>query len=99
MIKQKTVFVLGAGASKPYGFPTGGELRNFALSRMTREGWTKHLSELGFKQPKVAAFVEAFRESPPSSLDLFVEHRPTDVRLAKAAIVGSTDPTTGKKLS
>ena len=89
MITRKTVFVLGAGASKPYGFPTGGELRDIALQRMRWEvggRWTKHLSELGFKQPKVAAFVEAFRESPQSSLDLFVEHRPTDVRLAKAAI-------------
>jgi len=27
MIKEKTVLILGAGASKPYGFPTGEELR------------------------------------------------------------------------
>ena len=27
MITEKTVFILGAGASKPYGFPTALELR------------------------------------------------------------------------
>lgn len=28
MITRRTVLVLGAGASKPYGYPLGGELRN-----------------------------------------------------------------------
>lgn len=27
MITENTIFILGAGASKPYGFPTGAELR------------------------------------------------------------------------
>ena len=33
MIKIPTVFVLGAGASKPYGYPTGIELRNKIIHR------------------------------------------------------------------
>ena len=28
MIETPTLFVLGAGASKPYGYPTGPELRS-----------------------------------------------------------------------
>jgi hypothetical protein len=33
MINHKTVLVLGAGASRPYFFPTGAELRNLLLQR------------------------------------------------------------------
>ena len=32
MIRRSTVFILGAGASKPYGFPTGEELFRTARS-------------------------------------------------------------------
>ena len=28
MLTYNTVFILGAGASKPFGFPTGAELKN-----------------------------------------------------------------------
>lgn len=28
MIKTNTLFILGAGASKPFGYPTGKELRD-----------------------------------------------------------------------
>jgi len=31
MITKPTVLVIGAGASKPYGFPTGQELRDYIL--------------------------------------------------------------------
>jgi hypothetical protein len=33
MISHKTVLILGAGASRPYLFPTGGELRDLLLQR------------------------------------------------------------------
>ena len=32
MIKTPTVFVLGAGASQPFGFPLGFELRDSAIN-------------------------------------------------------------------
>lgn len=34
MIRSRTVIVLGAGASKPYGFPTGPELRHDLVTRI-----------------------------------------------------------------
>jgi hypothetical protein len=34
LIRQKTVFVLGAGASRPYGFPPGEELRAQILKNL-----------------------------------------------------------------
>jgi hypothetical protein len=35
MIKTQTLFIIGAGASVPYGFPTGGKLLSDAKSRRT----------------------------------------------------------------
>jgi len=32
MIKTKTLFILGAGASAPFGYPTGIELRKAILT-------------------------------------------------------------------
>ena len=34
MIKSKTVFVIGAGASKEVGFPLGAELRHIISSKL-----------------------------------------------------------------
>ena len=45
MIPEKTVLVLGAGASRPYLFPTGAELTNLILMRGEN---TSILSNMGF---------------------------------------------------
>ena len=37
MITHPTVFILGAGASKPYGFPTGKELRVQIITEFVNE--------------------------------------------------------------
>ena len=81
------MFVLGAGASKPYGFPTGEELLDSVLRGMSLEpGWRSHLAKLEFDQKQVDAFRRDFLESGQPSVDLFVEHRPEYERLGKAAI-------------
>ncbi|MBA7522044.1 hypothetical protein ES705_14156 [subsurface metagenome] len=38
MIKERTIFILGAGASKPYGLPTGPELKADILYFLNRPG-------------------------------------------------------------
>ncbi len=88
MIKRETVFVLGAGASKPYGFLTGRDLKANVLKNMTwGEGpWRGYLSELQFARDEVTVFNREFGESGRPSVDLFVEHRPDYLRLGKAAI-------------
>ena len=88
MIKRETVFVLGAGASKPYGFLTGRDLKANVLTNMTWGGgpWRGYLSELQFARDEVTAFNREFGESGRPSVDLFVEHRPDYLRLGKAAI-------------
>jgi len=40
MISRATVFVLGAGASMPYGFPSGKELRDNVLYATSFPGTT-----------------------------------------------------------
>ncbi len=90
MIKRQTVFVLGDGASLPYGFPTGRGLKNTVLATMG--GWTQQLGELNFHHRQVGEFIRAFGESPHASVDLFVEHRPEDVELGKAAIAMALIP-------
>jgi hypothetical protein len=94
MITQKTVFVLGAGASKPYGFPTGLGLRAIILNKLHwgDAQWTPVLSELGFDQRQVDDFNAAFRHSARPSVDLFVEHRREFLTLGKAAIALSLIP-------
>jgi len=46
---QNTVFILGAGASKPYGYPTGQELREYIckefqtdLQTLINDGYIKN---------------------------------------------------------
>ena len=69
MIEKKTVLVLGAGASKPYGFPTGGELQDEISAVLEAEKFDRFLSvsegisrlisnrDLGFSHDSTPALV------------------------------------------
>ncbi len=72
MIKTPTVLVLGAGASEPYKFPTGPELRQSLL------GGQSHIDVIAFGPgndglQKAADFRQAFRRSR-DPIDAFLEH-------------------------
>lgn len=78
---HRIVFVLGAGASIPYGYPSGADL----LDQMLR-----HESEIvdvlraaGFEKPDREAFQEALVSSACTSVDTFLERRPDFRRLGK----------------
>lgn len=91
MITIPTTLVLGAGASKPYGFPTGRELR----AELCSPGMLKGL-EKKFSKEDVRAFCDAFQKSQMPSIDAFLGRRgndrvgyvgsPTFSELGKAAI-------------
>jgi len=93
MITQPTVLVLGAGASIPYGFPSGRDLyfqikRN--LDTQTREPnnqylWGKLLS-LGYSAGDIASFKSALDFADPLSVDAFLEHRNEFLPIGKLAI-------------
>ncbi len=77
MIKQNTVFVLGAGASSPYGYPTGMGLRNkiidtfphlMDMMRAAKGSWSGYIPE----PQSTVDFVHRFRDSRTNSIDLFL---------------------------
>lgn len=76
MIKTETVFVLGAGASKPYGFPTGAELRTrICTELMLGYAAFERLTECGHNQTDIEHFRASFEQSAVASIDMFIAFR------------------------
>ena len=82
MIKKKTVFVLGAGASAPYGFPLGDELSDLVRQKLL--GQPPALNEFaanvrdagGFSRFDVDLFAQHLGAAGRYSIDEFlVEHQ------------------------
>ena len=88
MIKTPTVFVLGAGASKPFGFPLGFELRDSVIAMMEglkrRPGDFLELARV--TQDHSLAFSRALKGSAQNSVDAFLEHRSEFMDIGKKAI-------------
>jgi len=90
---QNAVFVLGAGASCPYGFPTGKDLREQILSKYASncEAYlrTKERGKPLIPQEVRLArdFAEKFRKSSTKSIDLFLARNPEHSRAGKRAII------------
>lgn len=85
MIHMRTLLVLGAGASTPFGFPDAKELRNLIASGKLSDV----LMSCGCTQPEVTEFTDAFRRSG-FPMDHFLCARPEFGkigRLATAAIL------------
>ncbi len=84
-MNTKTVFVLGAGASAPYGFPLGNRLINLICSSTTS---TENglLEKIGFNLGEVNTFIQALRHSGYYSVDWFLEKRPEYITVGKALI-------------
>ena len=93
MIETPTVLVLGAGASKPYGFPSGRELllevsgETPALSNLSVQ-----LQGYGFGAQLVQNFQHELGDSRLPSIDAFLENRPEYVEVGKHAIALSLIP-------
>ncbi len=90
MIKTRTVFVLGAGASIPYGLHSGAELRKALYELGEHEGnvYAKRLrdKEFGYTQEELLRFSRAFRRSRMYSIDAFLTRRSDHEELGKLAI-------------
>lgn len=99
MINKKIVFILGAGASKPYGFPTGAELKKEVLQKNYGKGikaaksrqqgqysslWAYILDTCG--EQIVESFFKSLRKSGFSSVDAFLENREEFIELGKILI-------------
>jgi hypothetical protein len=96
MITKPTVLILGAGASMPYGFPSGGKLReiildNLQLDHPPRE-WISTLLKLGITVDCIRTFQYDLHHSDSSSVDAFIEYRPEFLEIGKLAITFSLIP-------
>jgi hypothetical protein len=86
MITQKIVLVLGAGASIPFGFPSGATLKtNIISSLVPPHRMRSHLMELGFEPPQIEDFRVTLSKSGKASVDAFLEHRADFLDVGKAA--------------
>ena len=99
MIKEETVLILGAGASKPFGYPTGFQLlkkicENLSEDRI-RSGKSKEIGEIlesGYDEEDVLEFSRVLSHSGKTSVDAFLEHRPEFVSIGKYAIAQALIP-------
>jgi hypothetical protein len=87
---KKTVFVLGAGASCPYGYPSGARLRQrVCLSQgfihtYTSTGMDRQAIET--RLPDIKKFKDAFNKSRIESIDLFMANNPKLAPIGKYII-------------
>jgi hypothetical protein len=88
MIKIPTVLILGAGASMPYGYPSGKQLKDIICSMLPdpESDLSKKLRELGHEPVDVAEFEKALFYSGKNSVDAFLEYRMEFVEIGKAAM-------------
>jgi len=82
MIQTPTVLVLGAGASVPYGFPSGKKLKK----RILDSGPKVHEDVGERDEGRFLEFQRTLRHSAQPSVDAFLEHRSELMDLGKALI-------------
>jgi hypothetical protein len=95
MIKEKTVFILGAGDSCPYGYPDGRGLRQKICSKFVNDS-TEYFNAQGeregqhfaaIEKHEVEQFAETFHKSSTRSIDLFLARNPEFKLMGKWAII------------
>jgi len=90
MITEQTLFILGAGASKPYGFPTAYELRENIIKYFRERKIKDETLGRQFNQDidrQVTDFLTHFNLSNNISIDLFLSRNPQFSSLGKEAII------------
>ncbi len=92
MLKRRTVLVLGAGASAPFGFPTGAKLSQMVWGIRGNGIGLRLLKDLGYSDREIDDFCNQFYFSGRGSIDAFLEHRPDLLEIGKhfiAILVGA----------
>jgi hypothetical protein len=76
LLTRPTVFLLGAGASKDYGFPLGSELKQRMTGMAQDKSLRKELSQLGLSAQELEDFARALKGTVHPTIDIFLEHKP-----------------------
>lgn len=96
MVTLPTVLVVGAGGSKPYGYPLGRELVDSLVyqlpRRMSPPGITDRLIGLGISGKLITDFRNDLVRSHRMSIDRFLSAWPDYVDLGKLAIAATLVP-------
>jgi len=87
MIKKNHLFVLGAGTSIPYGFPSGSELvRNIIDYTSKGKLIYMYLKWLGYDEREVSRFSQDLEKSGMISIDTFLEYRNDYLEMGKVIL-------------
>lgn len=94
MIDIPTVFILGAGSSVPYGYPTGAALRTQIVNQFCHELESILTNDPSVSKQKKAGnlekaeeFVHVFKKSSIESIDKFLSLNPSFSSYGKIAII------------
>lgn len=84
---SKYLFILGAGASKPYGYPTGDELKWKIINELSNcNGLTFEALKEDFLDGRIKEFASSFRASKLNSIDAFLRMNHDFESIGKLAI-------------
>lgn len=94
MIDKQTVFVLGAGASCPYGYPSGSRLRELiCFDGGFTNSYLNYLRISNFdqitkdkKRKEVSQFIKIFKDANIKSIDVFMANNPKLAPIGKYII-------------
>lgn len=92
MITEPTLLILGAGASMPYGYPSGQELVKIICKKLSQDplvkddNWVTFYNSMGFDILKLFKFRDALHNSGQLSIDAFLELRKEYLFEGKMAI-------------
>jgi hypothetical protein len=91
MIERDVTLILGAGASQPYGFPSGSDLVEQVLllkPELRPLEDTARVGNFGVDIGEFGAFRDALRASLVTSVDAFLETRRDHMKVGKRVIAG-----------
>jgi hypothetical protein len=86
LLTKQICFVLGAGASAPYGFPPGSQLMESICGSQPDDWWPLAQAIADFDRSKHDEFVLRLRQSGVTSIDQYAGGNPASQRYAKALI-------------
>ena len=90
MIKTETLFILGAGASVPFRYPSGIQLRNLICGQTRKAAAIQALKPVNDDETwyaqSVDKFITEFSRSSLYSIDFFLENRKEFMDIGKITI-------------
>jgi hypothetical protein len=87
VLRNPIALILGAGASKPYGYPLGGDLRTTIVNLQPE--LRDLVASAGFDKKAIVQFSEEFGASNLTSIDVFLERRQNFADLGRAIIAAA----------